>query len=164
MSINKQFFIVDAYTHKARIRWVLPVCIVFISMWRMFKKNIKEYEKKGSGNNVTTRNYAVHVRGLPIEATDEDIIAHFNSLYRLDVPSWSYEGHCGWFGSKKSDLPDDIKDHLGRPRKVAPVTTTRHSRHDKHQHARKYTSTLSYCLHKLTHYNATAAVLAQQIG
>jgi hypothetical protein len=49
---------------------------------------------------------------------------------RLDVPSWSYEGHCGWFGSKKSDLPDDIKDHLGRPRKVAPVTTTRHSRFD----------------------------------
>jgi hypothetical protein len=47
----------------------IVVCIVFISMWRMFKKNIKEYEKKGSGNNVTTRNYAVHVRGLPIEAT-----------------------------------------------------------------------------------------------
>ena len=45
---------------------------VFLCMWSMFKSNIKQYEKQASGNNVTTQSYAVHVKGLPAEATGNE--------------------------------------------------------------------------------------------
>ncbi|KAG5176418.1 hypothetical protein JKP88DRAFT_274217 [Tribonema minus] len=108
------------------------VCLCFLATWVMFGRNIGDYEKKGSGNTVTTHSYAVYATGFPENTTDEQIIGHFNNLFRLDLQSWSYRGRCGIFGRKRPDFPDEITDHLNQPciDKLLPVASTRHSRFD----------------------------------
>jgi hypothetical protein len=58
------------------------VCVTFLVVWIMFDRNIGEYEKKGSGNTVTTSSYSVYAHGFPETATDEHIIQHFSDLFR----------------------------------------------------------------------------------
>lgn len=46
------------------------------------------------------------VQGLPADATAAEVRRHFNELYQLSDPDWSFEGHlCGCVGKKESRLP-----------------------------------------------------------
>lgn len=45
-------------------------------------------------NNTGAADYAVYVRNLPRDATHEQVLEHFNKLYDLRDPDWTFDGHC----------------------------------------------------------------------
>ncbi|OWZ23381.1 Transmembrane protein [Phytophthora megakarya] len=71
------------------VTWIVTLCDVlysFIFMCFLFfysyraKKAIKEHQNK----HLTPARYAVMVRGLPTDATEKEILDHFNDLYDLN--------------------------------------------------------------------------------
>jgi hypothetical protein len=47
-----------------------------------FQKSIDAYEQQADDENVTVADYSVFVRGLPEDADEEGVIAHFSDLFR----------------------------------------------------------------------------------
>lgn len=43
---------------------------------------------------ITASDYAVFVQGLPRDATEEEILEHFNQLYDLRKPDWVFPSSC----------------------------------------------------------------------
>ncbi|MBN8095869.1 RNA-binding protein, partial [Vibrio vulnificus] len=46
------------------------------------------------GTAISPSDYAVYVQGLPENATEDDVEQHFNKLYNLREPDWTYDGTC----------------------------------------------------------------------
>jgi hypothetical protein len=46
------------------------------------------------GSVITASDYAVFVQGLPRDATEEEILEHFNQLYDLRKPDWVFPSSC----------------------------------------------------------------------
>lgn len=44
-------------------------------------------------NNTSAADYAIYVRNLPRDATHEQVLFHFNRLYDLRNPDWTFPGH-----------------------------------------------------------------------
>lgn len=85
------------------------VLLGFIVWYRALISRTEKYHK----TTVEVSDYAVFVRGLPKDATEEEIKEHFNMLYALDRSDWEYPGHCGGcWGKKVSRHPEDITDEV----------------------------------------------------
>ena len=87
-------------------------CIVFFFLALWLKNQIEESESGSGKETLSASDYSVYVRGLPEDATRQEITAHFSNLFALDQPDWSNPGYCCclhiW--QKKSRLPEDITD------------------------------------------------------
>ncbi|CAM9185776.1 unnamed protein product [Hapterophycus canaliculatus] len=114
------------------------LCDVLCCMWLMvlywrFKSEMVVFGEMADKENVTPADYAVEVRGIPIDARDEEVIHHFSELFRLDQPGWTFPGWgFGSFGKKTADMVEDVVDCGGVSigAKLQPVQSTAHSRFD----------------------------------
>lgn len=75
--------------------------IVFILFLNYFRLAIKKAVRENDEQNITPGDYAVFVRGLPSNATEEEILQHFNDLYDLSKPKHTYPMWFGCFGPRK---------------------------------------------------------------
>ncbi|CAK4616286.1 unnamed protein product [Aphanomyces euteiches] len=67
----------------------------------LFFRNKIRSAVAAQGESVTPAKYAVFVRGLPRWATEELILAHFNSLYDPTVPRHEYPMYLGCWGKRR---------------------------------------------------------------
>ncbi len=51
--------------------------------------------------NLTPAKYAIYIRGLPRDATEVEVLEHFNSRYDLSKPEMHYPLWFGCFGRPK---------------------------------------------------------------
>ena len=87
-------------------------CLVFLVMALWLKTEIIQAELGSGKETLSASDYTVYVRGLPADATKQEITAHFSNLFALDRPDWSFPGYlwCLHIFNKKSRLPEDITD------------------------------------------------------
>jgi len=87
-------------------------CMVFVGLIIWLKRQIAFTENGEGKETLSASDYTLYVRGLPADATKQEITAHFSRLYALDRADWNFPGYCCcchvW--SKKSRLPEDITD------------------------------------------------------
>jgi RNA recognition motif-containing protein len=90
----------------------LLCCMVFISLSMWLKGQITNSDSGKGKETLSASDYTIYVRGLPSDATKQEIVAHFSNLYALDRSDWNFKGYCCCLGiyGKKSRLPDDITD------------------------------------------------------
>ena len=88
---------------------VNSVCIVIFIF--IMKLKLGWMVSKHNATACDVSSYAVFVKGLPNDATQEQIIDHFSTLYTLDgtVRDWEHPGTCcGCIGRKSSRHPGQI--------------------------------------------------------
>ena len=61
-------------------------------------------ERTVDADDVTTRRYSVMIRGLPVDATEQEVKRHFSDLFQLTGPDWESSG-CLWFLGRKRSRP-----------------------------------------------------------
>lgn len=75
-------------------------CVVFLAVAVFIKDRIQSVTAAVDGANVKASDYSVLVRGLPRNATMEEVLQHFNKLYDLGEEDWTFEGFRCWLGRK----------------------------------------------------------------
>lgn len=76
-------------------------------------------------NNTSAADYAVYVRNLPKDATHDQILAHFDRLYNLREPDWTYPGHaCCCCCGKKLERRRQYKAPTQAAREIAAEILT----------------------------------------
>ena len=101
--VNTILMVLFLYFTKIRVKWMLS---------------------KHNGTACDVSSFAVYVKGLPKDATTEEIVDHFSNIYQLDKPDWDHKGACcGCIGFKKSRRPEDILFPSGKKgeKKLKPV-------------------------------------------
>ena len=87
-------------------------CLVFLGLALWLQQQIRLTENGEGKETLSASDYTIFVRGLPADATKQEIVAHFSNLYALDRADWQFPGYCCcchiW--SKKTRLPEDITD------------------------------------------------------
>jgi len=68
------------------------VLILFFILF--FKWRISALTHALADHTINMGDYAVFVKGLPKDATKEEVLNHFNSLYDLSKPGWTFKGYC----------------------------------------------------------------------
>lgn len=82
-------------------------CLLFVATWLLLVRKHRSIQnrKEYATAVVSTKDYAIAVRGLPEDAREEEIVAHFNRLYALNGgdEDWTSPGSCcGWINAKRS--------------------------------------------------------------
>lgn len=84
-------------------------CIILVIFVFAMKRKVKAMISKYNATACDVSSYSIFVRGLPKDATVDEILNHFSNLYKLDEPDWAHNGMCcGCIGRKKSRRPEDI--------------------------------------------------------
>ncbi len=93
-------------------------CLLFVATWLWLVWKHDQLKKaKSLDVVVSAEDYAVHVRGLPPDATEAEIVEHFNGLYAINGgQDWTWPGNVwGLFNAKPYQRgPDSIVDIAGR--------------------------------------------------
>lgn len=99
------------------------ICLMFIGFIACVNCKIAHVEQLIGENNVTARSYAVMVRHLPRDVSKAEIRAHFDRLYNLRNPDWTFAGWCGCCFGKSVQRPIVPKPRRGTKvaHNVAPV-------------------------------------------
>lgn len=97
----------------------LVSCLLFIGTWFWLIYKHAALKKADAMSPVlSATDYAVHVQGLPPDATEEEIVAHFNRLYAINggEEDWTYEGDCCGLINVKTHKrgPESILDATGK--------------------------------------------------
>lgn len=70
-------------------------CLLFIATWLFLIGVHDSLKDKKPIEVVSSQEYAIQVKGLPPDATEEEIVAHFNGLYAINgAEDWTYRGDC----------------------------------------------------------------------
>jgi len=72
--------------------FVYSVLFLLFALW--WTRKLHATERSVDDENVTAADYAVYVRGLPRDATVGEVRAHFDALYNLRAPDWTWKGSC----------------------------------------------------------------------
>jgi RNA recognition motif-containing protein len=92
----------------------LLVTILFLKAVAMYKVQIDHSIAEDDAAKISASDYTVWVTGLPLNATEEGVFAHFNERY--DCTCWDYyPNHLGCLGGPK--MYDGLES-LGRYKKV----------------------------------------------
>lgn len=84
----------------------LVASVVFLLFIALFRGKLELMTMLSEGNVVTSSHYTVMVRGLPPDATEFEVLQHFNDLYDLASDDWTDPGSCcGLVGRKSSRRP-----------------------------------------------------------
>ncbi len=78
----------------------MACCLLLIVFMFYLRDRITVVTRLVEGSNITAADYSVLVRGLPTDADQESVLAHFDGLYNLEKPDWTFKGHCCWLGRK----------------------------------------------------------------
>ncbi len=85
-----------------------------VALFLMFivylKMRIETVTSEIEGTNITAADYSVLVRGLPPDATKEDVLDHFEQLYNLAEKDWTFRGFCWFFGRKMRRRPRQLTE------------------------------------------------------
>lgn len=79
--LGQEFTLLEAGQIVSLSDWL--ACIVFLLFIAFVRQQIVLVETMTNENHTTLADYSVFVRGLPADATDDEIIDHFNELYQL---------------------------------------------------------------------------------
>lgn len=66
----------------------------FFVMIAFLNVRIRSITDRIEGTVISPADYSVYVQGLPPNASEDDVEAHFNKLYNLREPDWTYPGTC----------------------------------------------------------------------
>lgn len=66
------------------------ICVAFIVLIILLARLLVASKEETEQHNVSARDYAVFVTGLPRDATEADVREHFSGLYNLQAPDWTY--------------------------------------------------------------------------
>jgi hypothetical protein len=66
---------------------ILQAFAFFCTIWHL-KRRLKAVLAELSKDVTSVTDYAVMIRNLPKDTTEEELIAHFSNLYPLDKPDW----------------------------------------------------------------------------
>ena len=86
----------------------MVICTAFLVFVVYLKMRIETITKEMEGTQITAADYSVLVRGLPPNATKEDIVDHFDGLYNLAEKDWTFPGFCLCIGRKTRRRPKQI--------------------------------------------------------
>ncbi len=94
-------------------------CLAFLCTWWLLARKHRALSRSTPMTSVVgTKDYAVAVRGLPEDATEEEVVQHFNRLYAVNGgdEDWTYPGSCcGLVGAKDYRRgPESILDLTGK--------------------------------------------------
>ncbi|KAJ0399851.1 hypothetical protein P43SY_000419 [Pythium insidiosum] len=98
------------------VAWIITVndvvySAVFFLFYLLFRYRARQAIDEHMNENLTPAKYAVFVRGLPPDATEKEIHAHFNELYDLTKDE---EYFPLWFGCCWSRRRRKVKNSLSR--------------------------------------------------
>lgn len=93
----------------------------------VFFRTIRQVEDQIADNNLEASNFAVMVRGLPPDATKEDVLEHFDRLYNLRQPDWTFKGYC--CGCCMAKYPSQARPVFSKPKR-SRVTGELKAAHD----------------------------------
>jgi len=68
--------------------WLFLLFILFLY------GRIRSVTAEVDSNVITAADYAVFVQGLPIDANEEEVKDHFDRLYDLRKPDWTFPSSC----------------------------------------------------------------------
>ncbi len=87
-------------------------CLIFIVFCTWLNNKADAVAEEIDCKNVKSSDFSVCVERLPKDATKEEVLAHFNSLYQLSEPDWEFKGFCCncCLGRKRRREPIDILD------------------------------------------------------
>lgn len=83
-----------------KVSWIITISdcaysVFFVFFYIIYRIQARKAIDLHQNENLTPAKYAVFVRGLPSDATEKEILSHFNSLYDLTKP----EEYCPlWLG------------------------------------------------------------------
>lgn len=96
----------------------VATCLLFIATWLWLVWKHESMKKADSMSPVLSPDdYSVQVSGLPSDATEAEIVEHFNGLYALNgVQDWTWQGDCWGLVNAKLYMrtPNSIVDIAGR--------------------------------------------------
>lgn len=72
--------------------FVNAIVLFLFVMW--YPAFVERVTRQADESHVTTSDYAIYVRGLPEDATEEEVVDHFNNLYDLWGEDWVYRRCC----------------------------------------------------------------------
>jgi RNA recognition motif-containing protein len=64
----------------------LQICVFFIGVFHLYRKALSTTGRTKSEASVT--DFSVMVTNIPPDTSDQELIEHFNKLYKLDEPDW----------------------------------------------------------------------------
>lgn len=87
-------------TDPVKVTWIITISdclysIFFLLFYFFYRLRATQAIETHMSENLTPAKYAVYVRGLPPDATEREILEHFNSLYDLTKDEETYSL---WFG------------------------------------------------------------------
>lgn len=93
------------------MRWIsaivsacsFAVVWLFLLFTAWANNRIRDIAAEVDANNTTASDYAVFVRGLPRDVTEDEVREHFSKLYNLRSDDWVYNSSCRsccWYGRK----------------------------------------------------------------
>lgn len=78
----------------------------FVAFIAWLKYQLRNMSKEADKRFVTVANYAIYVEGLPPDTTESEVREHFDRLYQLKSPDWTWPGYFkGWIGKKEARPP-----------------------------------------------------------
>lgn len=94
------------------------VCVlIFLVIAMHIHDRIEAVSREVDGSNVKSSDYSVLVRGLPKDASEREILEHFQRLYDVGKEDWTYPGNACFCGRKMRKRPKEG----GRTRVAAAV-------------------------------------------
>lgn len=73
---------------------VLLNAIIYICFAAWFPVFIQGQNRQADEANITSADYAVFVRGLPVDTTEKELVDHFDKLYSLWDDDWTLRSCC----------------------------------------------------------------------
>ncbi len=75
-------------------------CLLLLLFLLVARERVLSVTWAVDGVSLTAADYSVLVRGLPRDATQEQVLRHFDTLYNLEEEDWTFPGHCCCIGRK----------------------------------------------------------------
>lgn len=92
---------------------VLANLVFYVLVLIFYSNMVKRVERQADEANVTPSDYSVLVRGLPRDATRDELVEHFSELYNLWKEDWVSATCCNGKSKRRERiLPDNTKNRV----------------------------------------------------
>ncbi|KAF0710900.1 hypothetical protein AaE_012328 [Aphanomyces astaci] len=100
------------------VAYVTTICdcvysLVFVVFIVAFSYRCHAIVTAHTRDNITPAKYAVYVRGFPRDATEQEIMTHFSTLYDLSQPAHRFPMWLGCFGRRRRQVKQQLR--VARP-------------------------------------------------
>ncbi|TMW61304.1 hypothetical protein Poli38472_013767 [Pythium oligandrum] len=103
-------------TNPVKVSWIITISdclysLIFLLFYVVYRYRAQRAIDTHQNENLTPAKYAVHVRGLPPDATEAEILQHFDHLYD---PTQEETSYSLWFGCCWSRKRHKVKYSMSR--------------------------------------------------